>query len=63
MYNINMNEQNVTFDWNFFADDIDGSCIINFPFILVNSTGPLSYKDFDDVILLGSQAFKSFQGI
>ena len=30
---------------------------------MVNATGPLNYKDFDDAIILGSTIFGSFQSL
>ena len=29
----------------------------------MNQSSPLSYKDFDDVVMVGSQIFNTFQGI
>ena len=64
-YEVNMNEYNLTFNLVSFAiDDKDKPiCHINVPFVLINTTGPFAYKDFDDVLILGTQFFYNYQGI
>ena len=63
LYMVNANEYNLTFNHDFFTTEGNGVCNINVPFILINATGPYAQKNFDDMILLGSQVFHSFAGI
>jgi hypothetical protein len=62
-YTVNMNEYDLTFNMPTFFIDDGVNCTVNMPFFLINVTGPLAYKDFDDVLLIGSQFFYNYQGI
>ena len=44
-------------------EDKSGTCYLNLFFALVNSSSALSYKDFDDVFMVGPQYFQTFQGM
>ena len=62
---INLNEYNISIGSETLLYENPGSstCYISLVFALVNNTGALSYKDFDDVFMVGPQYFQTLQGM
>ncbi len=54
---INLNEYNISMGYETLLFEFGNTCYINLVFVKVNSTGPLSFKDFDDVFMIGPQYF------
>jgi hypothetical protein len=58
---LNLNEYNISFGYDtlFYENSGSNTCYINIVFVQVNTTGALSYKDFDDVFMVGPQYFST----
>ena len=60
---INLNEYNISIGYETLFYENSGTCFMSLIFALVNNTGALSYKDFDDVFVVGPQYFMTLQGM
>lgn len=62
---LNLNEYNISFGYDtlFYENSASNTCYINLVFVQVNTTGALSYKDFDDVFMVGPQYFSTLLGM
>jgi hypothetical protein len=60
---INLNEYNISIGYDTLFNEISDTCYMSLRFTLVNNTGALSYKDFDDIFMVGPQYFQTLQGM
>jgi len=54
---------NLRLDWTVFSFDRDNNCVVDFPLVHVNNSGPLNFKDFDDFIYIGNRGFRAYRGL